>query len=80
MSNITELFGNQSSQETDAEPNFNYTLTLKDGDQINVQGYLVVNSLFVAICRGEGVIHWLAPFEDVKRVVNNGPAGNNALN
>lgn len=79
MSNITELFP-ESNDAADAEPRFDYLIRTKDGVEHTVQGYLVVNSLFAAICQGEGVIHWLKPFDTIEQVDMIGPANTGALN
>lgn len=74
MDNIEDLFKSSPATE-DIEPSFNYQINTKDGLTTHQTGYIVANSLFLAICRGEGVIYWMTPFENVVNVVNNGPSG-----
>lgn len=73
MNNVTDLFGTPKTDTdtTDTTPNYLYEITTDTGTE-TVEGYLVLNSLFVAIARGEGIIYWMQPFESVKKVTNKG--------
>lgn len=68
---ITSLDDFRAKEET--APNYNYLIQLKDGTEVQENGFFIINSLFIAICRGEeGVIYWARPTADFAGVKNLG--------
>lgn len=74
MSNVIDMFGQEEAAEDDVKI-WTYRFTPKDKtlEPVEVEGYLVVNSLFAGVAKDEGTIHFFMPFEDVGRVDNLGP-------
>lgn len=63
-----DLNAKRPTTEDETPHYYNYQITFKeDRSVVVVNGYLVVTSLFVAICRGKGEIFFVAPFETVAR-------------
>jgi hypothetical protein len=69
--NITELF--TKKDEPIADPNYNYTVTFRDGTKVVSQGYLVIGHGFYGVAQGEGVLQDVWPTELVFGIHNEGP-------
>lgn len=72
MDNIEDLFVSKTEAAKE-DPNWDYQIRMQDGAEVTERGYLVVNSVFAAICRGDnGVIYWLRPLSEIKEIKNLG--------
>lgn len=71
MENIISL--NSKTTEEKIEPNYNYTIHLRDGQDSEALGYLVLGHDFYGIARGEGILYNVWPKELIQSVTNNGP-------